>query len=134
MDGLSVFLLWLVALLPPVALAIAGNRLTRHTPGEHAVAAYWSAGLALTVVAAPAVICAAGTVAAMGSSVPAALGEGPWLVMVAALTGAALTLISTVTLGTELLFLLHRPPADPPPAPAEPAFVPFPQPPATARP
>ncbi|MFI5844108.1 hypothetical protein ACIA8K_30875 [Catenuloplanes sp. NPDC051500] len=130
MDGLSVFLLWLIALLPPVALAIAGNRLTRHTPGEHAVAVYWSAGLALTVVAAPAVFSAAGTVAAMGG---AALGEGPWLVMVAALTGAALTLISTVTLGIELLFLLHRPSAEPPAAPAEPAFVPRPQPPAPAH-
>lgn len=132
MDGLSVFLLWLAALLPPVALALAGNRLTRHTPTEHAVAAYWSAGLALTVLAAPAVLSAAGTLAAMGSSVPAAFGEGPWLVMVAAVTGAALTFVTTVTLGAELLFLLHRPPSDPPPG-RDPARVPLP-PPAPARP
>ncbi|WP_033341080.1 hypothetical protein [Catenuloplanes japonicus] len=126
MDGLSVFLLWLAALVPPVALAIAGNRLTRHTPTEHAVAAYWSAGLALTVLAGPAVMSAAGTLAAMGSSAPAALGEGPWLVMVAALTCAGLTFLTTVTLGAELLFLLHRPPAEPPAPPAEPAFTPAP--------
>ncbi|MDP9795987.1 hypothetical protein J2S43_004499 [Catenuloplanes nepalensis] len=114
MDGLSVFLLWLAALTPPVALAIAGNRLTRRTPTEHAVAAYWSAGLALTVLAAPAVLAAAGPIAAVGSTVPAALGEALWLVMVAALTGAGLTFVTTLTLGAELLFLLHRPPPDPP--------------------
>ncbi|GAB7052237.1 hypothetical protein [Catenuloplanes indicus] len=117
MDGLSVFLLWLAALIPPVAIAIAGNRLTRRTPAEHAVAAYWSAGLALTVLTGPAVMAAAGPIAAVGSTVPAAAGEALWLVMVAAVTSAGLTFVSTLTLGAELLFMLHRPPADPPAGP-----------------
>ena len=118
MDGLSVFLLWLAALTPPVALAIAGNRLTRRVPTEHAVAAYWSAGLALAVLAGPAVLAAADPIAAVGSTVPAAPGEAVWLVMVAALTGAGLTFVATLTLGAELLFLLHRPPADEPHRPS----------------